>query len=192
MEAINYILGFAVIISGLVMGIILAKIAKEELEPGRKYILIFQKALLSAIMLVSVYFSEGLMQIFFAGILVCLFMFGSFYNEIIAYSAFVIIYVAFAAKTDMLLLLSALMFVYGFPTGSLLFSRKKTDGKSKKPQCPYALHNVFFGKEECHSHKKGWRQWIHKHHCRRLGCPASKEKCGVWGGRFDTRDKGMI
>jgi F0F1-type ATP synthase membrane subunit c/vacuolar-type H+-ATPase subunit K len=192
MEAINYILGLAVIFAGFAVGIILRSIAKEELEHGKKYLLLFQKTLLFAIMIISVYFSEGWMQVLFAGILVCLCMFGSFYNEIIAYSAFVIVYFTFAGKTDMLLLLSALMFVYGFSAGSLFFSCKKTDEKSKKPQCPYALHNVFFGKEECHSHKKGWRQWIHKHHCRRLGCPASREKCGVWGGKFDTRDKGMI
>jgi len=68
----------------------------------------------------------------------------------------------------------------------------KPKGKIKRPYCPFAWHNNFFGREKCHTHKNKIRQLIHERHCTRLKCPYAKKGYGKWGGRFDTRDKGWF
>ncbi len=61
-----------------------------------------------------------------------------------------------------------------------------------KPKCPKGLHNKIFRKEECHTHKWKWRQILHEKHCLMLKCPYTKKNYGKYGGKFDTRDKGLI
>jgi hypothetical protein len=62
----------------------------------------------------------------------------------------------------------------------------------KRPDCPVGLHNRIFGKEKCHTHRWKWRQWLHEKHCLKLKCPYAKKGYGKWGGKFDTRDEGLI
>ena len=124
MEAINYALGFAVIIAGLVMGIILGRIAKEELKPGRKYLLLFQNILLSAVFVAAVFsFESMLAKIILAAILAYLVIFDYLFNWVLAYASFGFIYFSSLNNIN-LILISALMFIYGFPTGSLLMAKR--------------------------------------------------------------------
>lgn len=126
MEAINYILGFAVVISGFALGIILAKIAKEELKQGKKYFILFQTALISIIFTVAILDAQNtIFKIALAVVLVYLILFEYRLNWILSYASFAFIYFFCISDLNILILLSALMFIYGFPTGSLIFSKKK-------------------------------------------------------------------
>lgn len=121
MEAVNYSLGIAVIIAGLALGMILARIAKEELKPGKKYLLLFQNILVSAVFVSAVFsFESTFIKIILAAVLVYLVVFNYKFNWLVAYASFGFIYFSSLNNLNLVLLISALMFLYGFPTGSLI------------------------------------------------------------------------
>ena len=121
MEAVNYFLGLVLMFAGLIVGMILAFIAKEELKPGKKYISLFQKFLLAGIFIIAVVFSPHLaLKIVFAGILIHLLMFRFSFNDILSYGVFGFIFFIFAGRLNLVILLSGLIFLHGLPVGSLI------------------------------------------------------------------------
>ena len=121
MEAVNYFLGLVIIFAGIITGMILAFIAKEELKPGKKYILLFQKVLLSLIFVISISYSGHIaLSIVLSAVLVYLFIFKFPFNDKLTYCVFGFIYFMFANNFKLIIPLSVMMFLYGFPTGSLI------------------------------------------------------------------------
>ena len=113
---INIILGIIIIFAGIFAGYFLGLIAKEELKPGKKYLILFKRILLSAVFIIAIAYSANLaVSIIFGLILIYVLMFKSKFNDLIAYASFIIIY--FVISKD--ILLPSLMFLYGLPTGSL-------------------------------------------------------------------------
>lgn len=132
MEAVNQFLGLAVIFAGIIMGSIVALIAKEELKSGRKYFLALEKFMIAGILLLSIFFAQHtVLKIVFAAILVYLFVFKFSFNDIIIYLLFGFIYFIFANNFNILILLSSLMFLYGFPAGTMTVCENYS--KSYKP-----------------------------------------------------------
>ena len=126
MEAINYILGLAIIFAGFAAGLILGRIAREELGLGRKYLLIFQNFLISAIFVIGAFSIQSTaLRIILSAVLLYLVVFDYAFNWIIAYASFTAIYLLVPDSLNLIILLSSLMFLYGFPTGSLIAGKKR-------------------------------------------------------------------
>ena len=130
MEILSYIIGIIIIFAAVIAGMFLGLIAKEELKPGKKYILLLHYILLAIILVLSVYFFESnMLSIFFAAMVLYLFIFKFSFNDIIIYCVFGIIYFL-SFNTNSIIPLASLMLLYGFPVGSLLV---EANPKAKLP-----------------------------------------------------------
>jgi len=129
MEILNYALVALVVSIGLILGKILAKIAKEEIKPGKKYLLILQKVLFCAIAAVLIYSSRTNVHYVWIGGLI-IFAYLSFFKRInhLIISAILGIGFYLSSSTDHFLLISALIFLYGLAAGSLFKEKKMIAG----------------------------------------------------------------
>jgi hypothetical protein len=119
MEILNYFLVSLIVFAGLFCGWLVGIIAKEELKPGKKYLALLEKFLFSAVFLIAIIFVVNNMwlSIIFVGALVYLLGTDGPIKEIIIYVLFGI--TLYLSVERLFLLQAALMFVYGFPAGSL-------------------------------------------------------------------------
>lgn len=120
-------------LTGIVIGVILAKIAAEELKLGDKYFEIIRRALFVILFLVINYYflMEKMIVhlIIFALLMILLFAANLFfvshrkvkkqYLEAANYLVFIIPYLLIGDSAFQLLIVS-LIFLYGFPVGTLL------------------------------------------------------------------------
>ncbi len=128
MELINYTLTSIVSFLGLILGIILAYIAKEELKQGKKYFIFLQKVILTLIFFFIFYYLK--LNIFFIIILSLIFFILIYlYNEKIKtyyiYPFLAILFYFSSKNVELFKIQAFLIFLYGFPTGSLLTKVKK-------------------------------------------------------------------
>ncbi len=126
MEILNYALVALIISLGLLSGRIIAGIAKEEIKQGKKYFLILQKILFCTVVFLLMYFNKTNVHYTWIGGLV-IFAYLSWFKKIPSYIISVVlgILLYLAALTDNFLLISAIIFLYGFPTGSLIKNKKE-------------------------------------------------------------------
>ena len=123
MEILSYTLTACLMFASVFIGIALAKIAKDEVKQGKKYIAVFQKILLFLIFFFAIVFSESMIaRILIGVVLIYLFSSKFSFNDIIAYCSFGLIYALFSANYIIL----ALIFLHGFPAGTLLAEKCKT------------------------------------------------------------------
>lgn len=116
MEFISYFLAAVVCFLGLIFGAFLAFIAPEELEKGRKYFIILRNVLLALIFIFMIYFwrSYWIVVIFVALLLLNLFKL-----EYTSYMLLAIVLYISSKNIGFFLTESLLIFLYGFPTGTL-------------------------------------------------------------------------
>lgn len=125
MEILNYSLVAIVISIGLFLGIWLAKIAREELKPGAKYLEVFSDLVLAGVFVVLAFhyqFDWVVIALLSAGYLALLFL-----NQIKKIYFFYFVFGIFyfiTLDSKYFLILASLLFVYGLPMGSLEFYRK--------------------------------------------------------------------
>jgi hypothetical protein len=114
-----------------IAGYFLGRLTKEELKPGKKYFVSMQHILFVAISAVFLYSYKWELYIVVFGLL-AVFVYMTFKQARNVYIAEALFGIAFAlaVKTSFLFLLSALIFIYGLPTGSLFAMRKKGLWKS--------------------------------------------------------------
>lgn len=126
MEILNYALIALIVSLGLLSGRIIAWIAKEEIKPGKKYFLILQKVLFCAVVFLLMYFNKTNVHYTWIGGLV-IFAYLSWFKKIPSYiiSAVLGITLYLATLTENFLLISAVIFLYGFPAGSLIKNKKE-------------------------------------------------------------------
>ena len=126
MEILNYVLIALIVSLGLLSGRVLAWIAKEEIKPGKKYFLILQKILFCAAVVLLMYFNKTNVHYTWTGALV-IFAYLSWFKKIPSYviSAVLGAVLYLAALTDNFLLISAVIFLYGFPVGSLIKNKRE-------------------------------------------------------------------
>ena len=132
MDFINYSLTNLIVFFGLIIGIILAYIAPEELKDGKKYFIFLQNFLLLLILFFLLYLYKFNLAL---NILISLALFFLLYFYLnnkkhqkikyIDYAFLGIIFYLSAKNTSLFLVQSALIFIYGFPAGSLLLKIKK-------------------------------------------------------------------
>ncbi len=129
MEVINYFLISLVTYIGLLIGIIISTMAKEELKPGKKYFILLHNIVLAFILFfvleffdVNIYLTIYLPLILIIG----LFYFNDLYKKSnIFYIGLGIIFYLSSKNINNLLIISTLIFFYGFLISSLQMDFKK-------------------------------------------------------------------
>lgn len=128
---INYFFASVISYLGLLIGIILIKIAPEEQKPLKKYFIHFRRILMFIILfLVLFYFINNyLILIILLGLFLILIYFEHksndfFIKSFINYSFLGIIFFAVSNNSNLFTLESSLILIYGLPTASLLYKKK--------------------------------------------------------------------
>ena len=121
-KMIQYIFTAVVVFLGLVIGLIIAHFAKEELKPGKKYFVLLQRLLVLIIAGVFMYSFHTRIYI----IIIALFILSTLiYQFEISLSIYYIIFGVLYFFSPEPLTISALMFLFGLPSGALFYSDKK-------------------------------------------------------------------
>lgn len=119
MSVIAYVLTAVIVYLGLPAGMIIGRLAEEELKPGKKYITFVQDILLAAVVLAFLYYAVANL-VAAALIAIAVFCVMYFFRRIRSYIIYPILGLLFYFSADIgFLLLSSLIFLYGIPTGSL-------------------------------------------------------------------------
>lgn len=124
MELLPYSLSALVAFSGVLVGAFLAMTAREEMPTGRKYFPIFQKVLLIAIAAVLLnHFSAPLIVKFAVYAALVLVLIGK--HMLNFYPLLAVAFFILGQNSRELFMVSALVFLYGFPAGSMYFVRNR-------------------------------------------------------------------
>lgn len=125
MEVLNYVLVSLAVFSGLLVGWLVGVIAKEELKPGKKYLVLLKRFLFCAVFLIAAIFivSSIWLTLVFIGALIYFFAGEYPLKDVVVYLLFGIVF--YLSVERLFLLQASLMFIYGFPVGSLMYFEKK-------------------------------------------------------------------
>lgn len=123
MEILNYALTAIVASIGLMCGAIIARFAKEEIKPGKKYFILLQKLLFVAVIALVMYANRTNVHFIWVGGVI-IFVYLYFFNKIRQAFAYGALALAFFNASDMFLPASALIFLYGFPTAAKMKKRE--------------------------------------------------------------------
>ncbi|MBS3101371.1 hypothetical protein J4204_04500 [Candidatus Woesearchaeota archaeon] len=132
MQFANYFSASIISFSGLLIGIMLARIAPEEQKPLEKYFLQGRKALLLAIFafLAFYYFNNYFNLLVLLAYLIFLLLIeyklkDLFKKNIVVYALLGVLFYLSSKNTNLFAIESSLMLLYGMPTASLMYSRKE-------------------------------------------------------------------
>ena len=126
MEAINYILAVLITYFSLFFGVILARLTKEELKPGKKYFEFVKSIFLIAIIGIALFISLINKQWIILGIIIFLsiiLLVKKKRKENCIYILLGLIMFYSSNFINMFLLECSLIFIYGLITGTLIASR---------------------------------------------------------------------
>ena len=129
MQFSNFIIALLVSYLGLYCGIFLAKIAKEEIKPGRIYFVYLQNIILIIIFIV-IFHALNLHPIIntLLAIFLAVFLF-YFETEMFTYLIYIPLGILAAIIARLIMpylgIMLLLIFIYGMPTGTLLAGKKK-------------------------------------------------------------------
>jgi len=127
---INYFIVSFLVYSGLFIGLILAFIAKEEIKPGRKYFVFLKKMVLSLVIVFLFVLHKLDYIIVLPALAIVLVYFykvrvnKGFNEDFLIYLILGAIFYSSYKNTNLFVIESSLMFLYGFPTGTLLVDFK--------------------------------------------------------------------
>ena len=131
MQFINYFLASFVSFSGLLMGIVLVKIAPEEQKPLHGYFELLRKILLFLIFSFLLFYYSSKLYYIAALLLYLLFIIFLEYNlrdllkrSMIIYTALGVIFYLGSKNINLFAIESSLILLYGIATSSLIFSKK--------------------------------------------------------------------
>ena len=151
MQSINYFLASITSFSGLLIGLILMKIAQEEQKPLKKYFVLFRKILLFVIFafLVFYYFNEFFY--FIALILLMLFLLLIEYkvkdlskSSALIYAILGILFYLSSKNTNLFAIESSLILMYGLPAMSLIYNKNKSQQMLPYSAAFIAVSNLLF------------------------------------------------
>jgi len=144
MEMIGYLISVFIVALGIFLGIFLGYIAKEELKPGKKYFALMQTAIIIAMVILSVYFGlRTYISVMLAFILLVWLDNKKITKEpkpriyYVLYAIFAFLFFE-ASNSPVFIAFDSLIFLFGLPTGSLMFMKKKW------AKNPAALSVLFF------------------------------------------------
>lgn len=112
--------------SGIIIGAILGKWVKEEIKPGMKYFILMKNILFSAVVLTTIFYYTKV-NIMVALVIPLLFsaLFIDKLQPVAIYSAFAIVLIMTSADSSLYLLISSLIFLTGFPIGTIIYNSAK-------------------------------------------------------------------
>lgn len=116
------VLIFALSFLGLLAGVALSFLAKEELKPGKKYFMLLEKALLLSISILTIFYIKNFFLFLILGIIA-----GFVFRRAYFYFGLALP----LASGSFLVLLSSLVFVFGLPHGTLLAVKLKENIKKE-------------------------------------------------------------
>ncbi len=117
---INTILTLLIALSGFLVGLILKKIAEEEIKPGRIYFIWMQNILLIlAIIFFTYSFNLNLLLLIGIGLIItgAVVLFRP--KAIIGYPVLLILFILSIKNTNLLMIISSIIFLYGLPSAAL-------------------------------------------------------------------------
>lgn len=129
MDFLNYFLISLVVYLGLLVGIILSFMAKEELKDGRKYFILLHNIILGFILFfILEFFKVNVFLALFLPLVLIIVLF--YFNEIykksyVVYVLFGIVFYFSSKNINLLLIISSLILFYGFLISSLQINFKK-------------------------------------------------------------------
>ena len=144
MQFLNYLLALIISFSGLIIGLALAIIAKEEISPGKKYFIFLQKAILLLIFIFLIYFLKlNLINWIIVLLFIFIYLIKYQWNKKINESFYIylilsIIFYISSKSLNLFIIESSLIFLYGLPTGTL------STAKNKKESIINILKNMLF------------------------------------------------
>ena len=125
---LNYMLTSLAVALGVFCGAALGYIAKEELKPGKGYLVLLQNAVLAAMVILVVYFNQkpyiSVLAAFVFFLMLMHTKLAKEPNQVHNYFAYALFALLFFQSKGFVPF-SAMMFLYGFPTGSFLYMKKK-------------------------------------------------------------------
>ncbi|MFH1276117.1 MAG: hypothetical protein ABIH82_03320 [Candidatus Woesearchaeota archaeon] len=117
-------------LTGLFFGVILSIIAEEEIIPGKKYFYLLKRIMFCVISISIVYLfrSNLFLMIIFIILSIILFILelklNNYFVEIFNYIFFILAYIL-NTKQDLYTIFATLIFIYGFPVGTLIWPQFK-------------------------------------------------------------------
>ena len=143
---LTYFLTTLFVFFGVYVGALLAFIAPEELKPGKSYFKAFENTLLVFIVLILLYaYNANLFVLIFLGVVASIFLYyttdSTPVNQIAYFLLGIVMF--FATKTtELFIIISTMIFLYGLPLGSLYVARRLK--KSRKTILTDVLLNFGF------------------------------------------------
>ncbi len=142
MEIVNYFLISLVVYLGLLFGMVVSYLAKEELKDGKRYFVLLHNLILAFILFFILEFFRlnAYLALFLPLILViALFYFKELYKKShIVYFLLGIVFYISSKNMNLLLIISSLILFYGFLIGSLQINFKE------KNYLKILVHNLLF------------------------------------------------
>ena len=133
MQIINYLLASIISYLGLLVGVILIKMAPEEQKPGKKYFILIKKMIFFLIIafLLAYYRLNLIFSLFLLLFLFILMLTKKMKLEkpALAYFFLGIIFFLSSKIIDLFVIELVLVFLYGIPAASLVFNIKKKNYK---------------------------------------------------------------
>ena len=123
MSLLNYSLAALVAYLGLISGLMLSIVAKEELKAGRKYFFILQKVLLVLIFSILLVLRPGYLPIFLSVIFMNYLLVHKNLSSPMIYLFLAGVFYLSSIRLDIFIVEASLIFLYGFPTGSIVASK---------------------------------------------------------------------
>jgi len=126
---LNYFLASIIVYLGLLLGVILIKLAPEEQRPGKKYFSLLKKIIL--FLIITLFFAYSnlnyVLLLFLIAVLFLILLSKKITLEstILIYLLFGVIFSLSSKITNLFVIESVLIFLYGIPTASLIFKIKK-------------------------------------------------------------------
>lgn len=145
MQFINYFFASAISFSGLLIGLLLARIAPEEQKPLEKYLIVLRKILLFLIFIFAMfYFFNNYINL---AILLAYFVFllfaeyslkDIFKKNMIAYTLLGVIFFLSSRNLNLFAIESSLILLYGLPAAALTYDKRE------KNHCKVVFYNAGF------------------------------------------------
>lgn len=127
MEFINYFLTSTTVALGLFSGLFLGWIAKEELKPGKKYLILFQHLVLVSIIIFMIYFKSNIYFTIVSSLIILYILYNTKMKKQISMKIYILLTLIFyeSSLRDSFIIQSVLIFMYSLPSASLAFMNKE-------------------------------------------------------------------
>ena len=132
MQSINYFFASIISFLGLLIGVMLVKIAPEEQKPLEKYFVLARKILLLGIFIFAIFyyfnypFNLLILTAYFVFLLFMKYKINDLSkSSIITYTLLGILFFLSSKNTNLFVIESSLILLYGIPTASLIYNKKE-------------------------------------------------------------------